>query len=66
MSAPVHRPAIARVAPIEKAARPVAVAKTGGQGKPAAAKAKAGSGKGFALDLTHGAADSHDAEFERV
>jgi hypothetical protein len=62
----VRRPAIAKVAPIEKAARPVAVAKSGNQAKSAAAKAKTGSGKGFALDLTNGAADSHDAEFERV
>ncbi len=65
--APLRRP-VAKVAPVEKV-RAAAPAKAAAPQPKAAAKAApklSGNGKGFALDLTNGAADHHDAEFERV
>ncbi len=63
--APMRRPAIAKVAPIEK---PPALSRSSSRPRrrrPPKRRPSTG-GKGFALDLTNGAADHHDAEFERV
>jgi methyl-accepting chemotaxis protein len=75
-SAPVRAAAPARPAVAAAPAKPAPVkaAKVNGHANghdsapakaPAKAKARA-NGRGFALDLTSGGADSRDAEFERV
>jgi methyl-accepting chemotaxis protein len=64
------RPTVAHLAPKPAAAKPAS--KANGHANvneakaPVKAKARANGGRGFALDMTSGGADSRDAEFERV